>query len=295
MTAKERQHLDAAEAGLQIMDDNNGLWTGQTAYEDAHTALVDKIEEIYETDGIGVTDNKGAARTKKTIRLDNGIKANIICGPLKTFLLSLPDETQETTVHFSASQLTYGSEKTLLARWKKVIDVANLPANAAFFTGGYDITTGMVTILNDGRTEFMTKAPTPKAKRAVKNTAKKDLKTEFHDLSKIITGIVSLAQGKKGTQKTFVEALENAFGIDDTGGRLVNAVYSVRDLATNVPVNKIKFTFTKGTVTFVQYSTKKGLVTVKGKEQGNWTLTVEGKTYTTQLLPNQAFDPEKPI
>ena len=154
MTAKERQHLDAAEAGLQIMDDNNGLWTGQTAYEDAHTALVDKIEEIYETDGIGVTDNKGAARTKKTIRLDNGIKANIICGPLKTFLLAIPDETQETTVHFSASQLTYGSEKTLLARWKKVIDVASLPANAAFFTGEYDITAAMVTILNDGRTEF---------------------------------------------------------------------------------------------------------------------------------------------
>ncbi len=295
MTDKQRQHLEAAEAGLQILDDNHDIWTGQTAWETKHTALVDLIEHIYTKDGIGVTDNKGAARTKKTIRLDNGKQANIICGPLKEFLLALPDETQEATIHFSFTQLTYATEKSLLARWKQIIDVASLPANAAFFTGGYGITTGMVSLLDAGRIEFVAAAPTPKAKRAIKGAAKTDLKADFVDLALLLTGYVNLAQGKLGTDTSFVESFENALGIDNSGNRHENAVFTLRNQATNVLLDKVKLTFTKGTTTFLQKSTKKGLVTVKGKAQGNWTLLVECETYVSQTLINIPFDPEKPI
>ena len=295
MTAEERRHLEAGEAGLQVLDDNHALWTGQTPWETGHTSLVEIIEHIYITDGIGVTDNTGAARSKKTIRLENGEKANIICGPLKTFLLSIDQEVQEITVHFSVSQLTYGSEKTLLARWKKIIDVATLPTNAAFFTGGYGITALMVASLNTGRTEFMTEAPTPKAKRAATKAAKKDLKVEFKDMAVIIKDLVNLSQGKKGTQKTFVETLENSFGIDGSGNRLENAVFTFRDTATNVLIDKVKVTFTKGDSSFIKYSTKRGLITVKGKDQCNWTMLIEAPTYVSQTKTNIPFDPEKPI
>ncbi len=295
MTKEQQQHLESADAGLQILDNNHGLWSTQLAWENAHTKLVDNIELINSLNDIGDTDNRGAAAAKKTKRLIIGEKAYIICRPMMKYFEDQHDEVQGISVSFSASQLTYASEKTLLTRWKKLIDVASLPTNAAFFTGGYDVTMLMITDLQTERTAFETIAPTPKAKRSVKKTAKHDLKAEFKDQAKLIAGIVNLAQGKHATHKSFVEDIENAFGIDSTGNRLVNAVFTLRDLTTNVLLNKIKLTFTKGDVTFSQFSTKKGLVTVKGKEQGNWTLTIEGKTYVTQVLPDIAFDPEKPI
>jgi len=295
MTAKQRIHLEAAEAGLQVMDDNHTLWETHAAWVTVHSNLVDIIEEIVHTDAIGVTDNKGAARTKTTIRKDNGKQANIICGPLKTFLLAIPDQTQEGTVHFNASQLTYGSETTLIARWNKIIEVANLPANAAFYTGGYNIVAATTDVLIAGVAEFIAKAPLPKSKRAGKSTAKKSLKTEFKTLATTIGSLETLSNGMLGTEEDFVDTLITALGLDTNGNRKVNAVLSLRDLTTNTPLKKVKVEVTNGTITFTQYSTDLGLVTIKGKPQGNWTATVSLPTYITSTHPDLAFNPELPI
>ncbi|MEI8202368.1 MAG: hypothetical protein WCH34_05115 [Bacteroidota bacterium] len=295
MEAKDRRHIQSGEAGVQIMDDYNSVWTGLDAWELKHTALVDIIELIKAKDILASTVNTGAARSKKDIRLDNGEKANEICGPLKTFLLSIPDKVQEGTVHFSKSQLTYGSEETLKNRWGKVVEVANLPANAAFFTGGYGVTHAMVTALSDGIAEFDVAIPLPKSKRSTKKAANKNLKKDFKIMAEIITDIKNLAQGKRSTNSDFVDALVDAFGIYNTGGRIQNAVFTFRDAETNVVLKKVKGTFTKGSHSFTQYSTKRGLITIKGKEQGNWSAEIEAETYVKQILHNIAFDPEKPI
>jgi hypothetical protein len=293
MTAKQRIHLEAAEAGLEILDDNNSVWTGNAAWTASHTELVDQIELIYTTDAIGVTDNTGAARSKKTIRIDTGALANQVCGPLKKFFVDIDDPIQGVTIEFSLSQLTYASQTNLTARWKKIVDVAN--ANPTFLTGGYGVTSGMLTAITNGRTDFMTITPTPKALRATKNAAKLSLKTEFKELKIIVTGFINLSQSFRATNLSFVEALLNAFGLDNSGNRLENAVFTFRDTATNVAIDKVKVTFTKGSLTFIQYSTKRGLITVKGKAQGNWTMLIEAETYLSQTITNVAFDPTKPI
>jgi hypothetical protein len=295
MDADQRQKLDSAEAGLEVLNENDDVWTGQEAWENAQADLVAIIAQIYSTETIASSGNTGPATNKKNIRLDNAEKATIICGPLRAFFINNHDEEQEASIHFSKSELGYAPEKTLLARWKKIIDVANLPANAAFFTGGYGVTHAMVTDLVNGRAAFVAASPKPKAARATISAAKKVLKTNFKTLNLVVKNVGNLAQGKIGTNKSFVEALESAFGLTITGNRLENAVLTFRDAETGVLIYKVKATFSKGKHSFVKYSTKKGRITIKGKEQGNWKALIEAETYVNQNLINVAFDPEKPI
>ena len=122
-----------------------------------------------------------------------------------------------------------------------------------------------------------------------------NLKAEFKTLATVKATVLNLAQGKSLSNKTFYEALVSAFGISDTGTFNQNAVLTFRDFATNVILYKVKATFTKGSQSFVKYSTKSGKITIKGKEQGNWTVLIEAETYVSQNLTNVSFDPEKPI
>ncbi len=293
MNKEQSNDLESAEAGLKFLDKNTNDWLNLHAWENHHDKLEIAISEIRDTENTQSLDRTGDTRNKTQIRLDTGKKTNEVCGPLKTYLEDNNLSELLSTVDFSLSDLCYGNENTLIDRWKTVYDVAS--AHPDFITGGYDVTSAMITAINTGRSAFIAKAPVPKNDRAVKSVATEELKTEFKVLKKEVNALIQLAQGKLTSNVTFAKGLLKAFKVSDIGGRKVNAVFTFMDNETSVKLPKVEGTFTKANTIFTQKSTKKGFITVKGKAQGNWSLTAKLTGYQDVSIDNLAFDPEKPI
>src|SRR3990170_3202072 len=70
---------------LQFLDNNNSIWTGNTAMQDERDALEDKLDEINDIEILQVTDITGNVTDKNALKLTMAQKAIVVCGPLKVF------------------------------------------------------------------------------------------------------------------------------------------------------------------------------------------------------------------
>lgn len=73
----------------------------------------------------------------------------------------------------------------------------------------------------------------------------------------------------------------------------VSLVLLYTDLVTEVPLRNVKATITDGETIIIKKSTQIGRIQVKGMENGNWTVTSEHATYTTDVQNNIGIEKGK--
>ncbi len=293
MEATEKATLNAAETQLKFVDDNNAVWTGDVAFQDGRDELHDEIEVIKAYEVIQKNDNTGIATGKQNFRFDAATKALGVCKIMKVFARRTGNATLRGEIDFSFSDLYYGDEELLVARWKTAFDRAtsNLGVLVA---GGYHITGPVVAAVGAARTAFITAEAAPGTAKVGVKTATFDIKAGVKTLDDIAEDMIDLAVGGYGsTNADFVKGVEDSYRKGNAVFEHLSLVLHYVDDVTGVVLKGIKVTTTDGIKTFVGHSTKLGNRREKGLANGNYIITSEMVTYVTDVQSNVGIEKGK--
>jgi hypothetical protein len=284
MKDERRRQLAAAKSGKQVLDTNNLIWDAVTMRANKRTALGGHITTIEDLDLIVTKDNKGFAIDKNQKKEIANKRALKVAKALTVFAKETNNPVLEQECNFEASDFSRASDEQAPVDWKLVFDRGTTHALA--LTTDYGLVAGDIPAVNVARLSFLAAEPGSDAARAARTAAVTMMDAEFTAMHKTIESIKELADVLLDTEPELVKAIKTAFKKDDIGGRKVDAIFTYRDFDTNVLlVNVLCEVAESG---FKKKSSKKGLVQLKGHENGNYKITSTLKGYEVNELDNVA-------
>jgi hypothetical protein len=282
-----RQRLAAAKSGKKVLDDNNALWDGVSARAARRTKLGDHITTIEDLDIIVTKDNKGFAIDKKAKKRLAGERAWKVAKPLAVYAKDINDPVLHQEINFELTDLVYCSDEDAPVRWKLIFDRASVAAVTTALTTDYGLVAGDIGAVNVARLSFLAAEPNGDAAKAARTAAVAMMKAEFPLMSLTIESIKELAVVLNDTKAELVKTIYTAFKIDDIGGRIVDAVITYKDLDTGVLLKGVSCEVLETGAK--KKSSDKGLVQLKGFENGNYKLVSKKKGYVQNVTDNFAI------
>jgi len=280
MKDEQTRKLNAAETGLEVIDQNNAVWSASTAFSDQRDALEAKIDTIESTAASQEADITGHATGKSQIKLSLIEQALKICKPMTAYARIINNETLRAEVDYEKTDFTKVSEAVLQNRTEVVHARANTHLSA-MVAGGYPIDAPAVTLLGNLVMSFDDKQGTPKAARDAREAVTADLDRKFDELDGIQTLLKELAVG---FGSTFAEAVKQGFQIDNTGRRKLSLEFRILDSIALVQLRNATVKILENGLT--KKSSKVGRVGFLSLANGNYTIKITLAGYTEQTLAN---------
>lgn len=219
---------------LQFLDNNNAIWTANTAMQDERDALEDKLDEINDIELIQATNITGNAAEKNTLKQTMAEKAIVVCGPLKVFARNTNNAVLLAEVDFQLSDLTQTKDSTAEDNCRIIHNRAS--ANVAGLAP-YGITPAIIGAVKTAADDFHASIGKPQAAKGVVTAATQDLETAFIGLDGILTNLDDLMNFFRFSQPTFFEGYHTARKRIDTGVRHIAAQVHLIDKITKADLD----------------------------------------------------------
>lgn len=285
MTDEQTRDYNRGNAGLLVLSTNNAIWAGNAAIAAKQLLFKNSLIKIGQLKTIQETDPTGNTQTKLINKLSMGEKGIVIASVLAQFAEDTGNMALKEEVNFSLSDLTPKTDTTAKTRNQLVHDRANanLPALTA---GGYGITPILITAYQTAIDAFVSSVPKRKEAGAITKAATTALKAEMKKMIDLMNGIGKLLIVFKSTNVDFYRAYFNAITSVDIGGKVLAIDVRYFDLATGVPLPKVKSTLVE--TGEVKTSSKIGRVPYYSAQSGNYTLDSLLKGYKADHRTNVA-------
>jgi len=266
MTDEQTREENAANAGIAIMDENSGIWTGSASISAKVTAIKANLVTIGIQKGKQGANTLGNRTSKKDAKLDGAEKALEVSKVLILFAADTNDTVLRDEVRYTISGLNSVKDSTAVDRWTMIRDRASSNAGA-LTTGGYLITPADVTALTTLIGAFVTWSPKPVQAKAAKKTATGLLKVEFGKMevnkSLMLGGMAPYAR----TNAEFYGQAMDGFEVINSGNRNMANRFVFVDDETGVRLKGIDVLCVD--LGLLRKSSDVGVVTYMYEETGN--------------------------
>lgn len=276
--------INAASAGLQVMDEHSSVWNGKPVIATKKAALEDKIEQIELLDE-GITDGTGLP-AKITARENAALAALRLAKPMTVFARDTNNDVLEEEINLSWSKLRYGKDQDVIDYWQLVHDRAE-EYDAALAADGYT-ESGWTTQLADAINVFKTNRSKPKAKRSDEKAINAQIAIGIKELQAIKTDLLDLLVQFMPSEPLFYNAVDAAFELDMTGKRHVALRLRFIDEATSIRLPLVKAHIVELDIT--KTASKNGIIDFSQQQlpQANYSITFTLKGYAEQTIKNIA-------
>jgi 5-hydroxyisourate hydrolase-like protein (transthyretin family) len=275
--------LNAAAAGLQVMNDNSSVWSGKPSVVNKKTAIEDKVAEIELLED-SITGGSGTITAKMMARVNAALAAIKLSKPMTVFARDTNNAVLEGEINLPWSSIRYSKDQVAIDNWQLVHDRAE-SNEAALVAGGYS-EASWITELDDAITAFKFERGRPKAKQADIKAMNEQVALKVKELQLLKIDLLNLLVQFMVSDPAFYGAVEAAFELNMSGQRHVALRLHFIDEATGVRLAGVEALVVE--LGRSKTASKNGRIDFSQQQlpQGNYILVFTLKDYAEQTVQN---------
>jgi len=287
MDDKQTRKLNMTNATLEVMDDNNALWSVIPAIVTKNGQVTTSRNEIVQLALEQGTDISGNTTDKDNKRKLMADAAYEIAKPLTTYAIDTNNEVLKGEIDFELTDFTTGKDIDARDNAQLVHDRANSNIGSL---GDYNINAAMLTTLQDRINGFGAVIGRPRAARSEKKSKTEAIVDEFVLLEGFLEGLDNLMVTFRTSESEFFDSYKTAREVVDTGNRKVMLIVKVVEDDSGLELGGADVTVTGAGHTLTRFTTVNGLAQFKDMEQATYSGVVKKPGYVDKPTGNLPVD-----